>query len=232
MRTKKGSASDQGGWHAAREQSRSPMVECFETAQTKVYDVDETLFAQGEPAKGIFLIRSGNVKVWIGSSQGKQSILRIGKAGDVLGLHSALSSASYHASAQMLDAGSVSFMSQREFARYMNESESFSSALMRTVGHQFGQLVSHVRLLLSGSVKEKLAKLIVQWANDFGEETSEGTRIPNLLTHEEIAQIIGASRETVTRLLSTLRRKQIVKTNNGSLWILNWAALNSSARQF
>jgi CRP/FNR family transcriptional regulator len=115
----------------------------------------------------------------------------------------------------------------------MNESKSFSSALMRAVGHQFGQVVSHLRLLLlSGSVKEKLAKLILQWANDFGEETSEGTRIPNLLTHEEIAQIIGASRETVTRLLSTLRRKQIVKTNNGSLWILNWAALNSAARQF
>ena len=70
----------------------------------------------------------------------------------------------------------------------------------------------------------------MQWSRDFGERTSEGIRVQILLTQEEIAQVIGASRETVTRLLSALKRDQVIRVQRDSLWIRDSAALASLAQ--
>ena len=85
-------------------------------------------------------------------------------------------------------------------------------------------------LLLSESALEKLARLILRWGRDFGERTSEGVRVRILLTQEEIAQIIGASRETVTRLFSTLKRDKIIRVKRDAMWIRDGAALASLAQ--
>jgi CRP/FNR family transcriptional regulator len=76
---------------------------------------------------------------------------------------------------------------------------------------------------------EKLARLIVRWGRDFGERTSEGVRVKVLLTQEEIAQIIGASRETVTRLFSALKRDKIIQVNRDAMWIRDDEALAALA---
>jgi CRP/FNR family transcriptional regulator, cyclic AMP receptor protein len=86
-------------------------------------------------------------------------------------------------------------------------------------------------LLLSESALQKLARLIARWGRDFGERTSEGVRVRIMLTQEEIAQIIGASRETVTRLFSTLKRDQIIRVKRNSMWIRDSDALASLAHQ-
>ena len=85
-------------------------------------------------------------------------------------------------------------------------------------------------LLLSESALEKLSRLIVRWDRDFGERTSEGIRVKMLLTQEEIAQTIGASRETVTRLFSALKRDQIIRVKRDSLWIRDSEALAALAQ--
>jgi CRP/FNR family transcriptional regulator len=96
---------------------------------------------------------------------------------------------------------------------------------------QFSELVDHTRmLLLSESALEKLARLIMRWGRDFGEPSQDGIRVRILLTQEEIAQIIGASRETVTRLFSTLKRDQIIRVKRDSLWIRDSDALASLAQ--
>jgi CRP/FNR family cyclic AMP-dependent transcriptional regulator len=73
---------------------------------------------------------------------------------------------------------------------------------------------------LSHSVGEKLARLLLEWASD-GEQTREGIRIKISLTHEEIAQLIGTSRETVTRVLSEFREKKFAQLHGSTLMIQN-----------
>ncbi len=77
---------------------------------------------------------------------------------------------------------------------------------------------------LSHSVSEKLARLLLEWAGD-GEETKEGVRIKIALTHEEIAQLIGTSRETVTRVLGEFRDKEFAQLRGSTLLIRNRGAL-------
>jgi len=169
-------------------------------SRSRIYPRGAVVFHEGNIARGVYVLSSGRVKVSISSADGKKLIIRIAKAGDVLGLYAGLTGRPFEATAEM-------------FSR------------------QFSEFVDNTRmLLLSGSALEKLARLIVRWGRDFGERTSEGLRVQVLLTQEEIAQIIGASRETVTRLFSALKRDKIIRVKRDALWIRDSDALASLAQ--
>jgi CRP/FNR family transcriptional regulator len=82
-------------------------------------------------------------------------------------------------------------------------------------------------LLLARSSTEKLARLLLSWVSD--EPRNWGLRVPTEFTHEEIAQMIGSSRETVTRLLSDMKRKDLIRLESGTLVIPNRIALQAIA---
>jgi CRP/FNR family transcriptional regulator len=81
-------------------------------------------------------------------------------------------------------------------------------------------------LILARSSAGKLAKLLLSWTQPSGNNTKE-IRVSSGLTHEEMAQMIGASRETVTRLLSDLRKKQLIRLEGSTLVIRNRMALEA-----
>ena len=78
---------------------------------------------------------------------------------------------------------------------------------------------------------EKLARLLLSMADQFGRRTTNGITLRTLLTHEEIAQMIGASRETVTRSLNMLKRQRVIRAEEGDVLILNRVALDALASQ-
>ena len=80
---------------------------------------------------------------------------------------------------------------------------------------------------LAQSTSEKLGKLLLEWCALHGEVTAGGTRLKVLLTHEEVAQMIGTTRETVTRLLSEFRRRKIIEVKGSTILIVNKPELES-----
>ena len=189
------------------------------------------LFVEGHVARGVYVLCTGSAKVSICSADGKKLILRIARPGDVLGLYAGLTGRPFEATAEMLEPGRVSFVSRQDLVELIGRQESFGLGLVQLFSEQFSEFVDHTRmLLLSESATEKLARLILKWGRDFGELTAGGIRLQILLTQEEIAQIIGASRETVTRLFSVLKREQIIGVHGGAMFIRNRAALASLAQ--
>src|SRR6185369_198276 len=86
----------------------------------------------------------------------------------------------------------------------------------------------HIRsLVLSHSAAEKLAHLLLEWMAENGKDVDNGTRIQLLMTHEDISQLIGTSRETVTRLLKEFREKRILSIKGASLTVHDRAALEA-----
>ena len=198
---------------------------------SKLYRRNAVLFFEGEKARGAYLLRSGFAKISISSADGKKLIMRIARPGDLLGLYAGLTGRSYEATAEMIEAGRVEFISQAGLQDLMRNRGPFGLDLVEVVSDQFSEFVDHARLvMLSDSAIEKLARLISAWARDFGERTAGGIFVRILLTQEEIAQIIGASRETVTRLFSALKRKRIIRFKGDGMLIRNSAALASLAQ--
>lgn len=198
---------------------------------SKLYPRGTVLFNEGHVALGLYVLCDGSAKISICSPDGKKLIMRIAKPGDVLGLYAGLTGRRYEATAELLKPSRVSFVSRQNLVELIASQEAFGLSLVQLFSEQFSELVDHTRLLLfSESATEKLARLILKWGRDCGELTAEGIRLQILLTQEEIAQIIGSSRETVTRLLSALKRRQIIGVDGDAMIIRNGVALAKLAQ--
>lgn len=195
-------------------------------SRSRIYPRGAVVFHEGHAARGVYVLSSGRAKVSISSADGKKIIIRIATGGDVLGLYAGLTGRPFEATAEMVEGGRVDFISRQDLLNLLGRQQSFGMDLVEMFSRQFSDFVDHTRMLaLSESALEKLARLIIRWGRDFGERTSEGTRVKIMLTQEEIAQIIGASRETVTRLFSVLKRDQIIRVKRDALWIRDSDAL-------
>jgi CRP/FNR family transcriptional regulator len=200
-------------------------------SRTRIYPRGAVVFHEGNIARGVYVLSSGRVKVSISSADGRKLIIRIARAGDVLGLYAGLTGRPFEATAEMVESGRVDFISRTDLLNLMAQQQTLNTDLVEMFSRQFSEFVDNTRmLLLSESALEKLARLIVRWGRDFGERTGDGIRLKLLLTQEEIAQIIGASRETVTRLFSALKRDEIIRVKRDSIWIRDSEALAAIAQ--
>src|SRR5215468_1184315 len=183
------------------------------------------LFVEGQAPRGVYIICSGRVKLTTTSRDGKTLILRIAQAGEVLGLHGTVSGKPYELTAETLQPCQLDFIKRDDFLKFL---QGHADACLNAAQHlsQNCQLAYEMirSLGLSHSVSEKLARLLLEWARD-GDTTSEGIRIKISLTHEEIAQLIGTSRETVTRVLSEFRQKKLAQLRGSTLLILDKAGV-------
>jgi CRP/FNR family transcriptional regulator, cyclic AMP receptor protein len=189
------------------------------------YPQGAVLFVEGQSARGIYIICNGRVKLSTTSRDGKTLILRIAQAGEVLGLHASISGKPYELTAETLQPSQLDFVKRDDFLGFL---QNHADACLNAAEHLSQNCQSAYEMIrslgLSHSVSEKLARLLLEWAGD-GEQTKEGIRIKIALTHEEIAQLIGTSRETVTRVLGEFRDKQFAQLRGSTLLIRNRAAL-------
>jgi CRP/FNR family transcriptional regulator len=200
-------------------------------ARSRIYPRGAVVFREGSAAHGVYVLSSGRAKISISSADGKKIIIRIAKGGDILGLYAGLTGRPFEATAEMLEGGRVDFISRQDLLNLLSRQNGYSLELLEVFSRQFSELIDHTRMLaLSESALEKLAHLIARWGRDFGERTPDGVCVRIYLTQEEIAQIIGASRETVTRLFSALKRDGIVHVKRDLMWIRDSAALASLAQ--
>ena len=175
------------------------------------------LFVEGQSPRGVYVICSGRVKLTTTSRDGKTLILRIAQAGEILGLHGTVSGKPYELTAETLQPCQLDFVKREDFLKFLQSHADACLHAAQHLSHDCQSAYDMIRSLgLSHSVSEKLARLLLEWANE-GEETKDGIRIKIALTHEEIAQLIGTSRETVTRVLGEFREKEFAQLRGSTL---------------
>jgi CRP/FNR family transcriptional regulator len=189
------------------------------------YPQGAVLFVEGQAPRGVYMICSGRVKLSTTSRDGKTLILRIAETGEVLGLHATVSGKPYELTAEALQPCQLDFIRRDDFLRLLQH---HADACLNAAQHLSKNCQSAYEMIrslgLSHSVSEKLARLLLEWSSD-GDETKDGIRIKVSLTHEEIAQLIGTSRETVTRVLGEFRQKKLAQLRGSTLLILDKPAL-------
>ena len=187
------------------------------------------LFAEKDEARGVFVVLEGEVRVSINSSEGKRLSLRIARKGDVLGLSSTLTGNAYEVTAETLYPAKVAIVGRREFQGFLSRHPEAYTAVIDELSREMTMTCDQLRTVaLSASAPEKLARLLLEWSEN--EQSSESCgRVRFSLTHEEIGEFIGASRETVTRTLSNFRHHRLVSFRGSMLEIPNRLALASYA---
>jgi CRP/FNR family transcriptional regulator len=189
------------------------------------YPGGAVLFTAGQMPRGIYLLCRGRVKLSISAADGKALILKIAEPGEVLGLHATVSGTPYEMSAETLHPCQLNFIKRDDFLRFLKENGDACMKAAEHLSNSCQNAFEQIRSLgLSRSAKEKLARVLLEWAAS-AETTGNGCRVKLAMTHEEIAQMIGTSRETVTRILGEFRAKKLAVIKGASLLITNRAGL-------
>jgi CRP/FNR family transcriptional regulator len=192
------------------------------------YPAGSLLFVEEQRPRGIYILCEGQVKLYFSSSQGKVLTLRIVRPGDVLGLFSALSGKPYEVTAETLQPCQVAFASSSAFQKFLCKRPAVFKAVANRLGLQYRTACETLcRVGLGTSIFERLARFLLDWSADRG-AVSDNCWFTLSLTHDEIAEYLGTTRESVTRMLSEFRSRGLIESYGSSLVIPDRAALQEA----
>jgi CRP/FNR family cyclic AMP-dependent transcriptional regulator len=185
------------------------------------------LFIEGQMSRGIFILCSGRVKLSTTSRDGKVLVLKTAEAGEALGLSAAISGQSYEMTAETATPCQLNFVDRKSLMSLLQSHSEVGMHAAQCLSRDFQSAYRDIHdLVLARSSAGKLARLLLSCCPEQVSSAIE-SRLHSAMTHEEMAQRIGSSRETVTRLLSDLRRKQLIRLDGTTLVIRNRTALEA-----
>ncbi len=187
------------------------------------------LFVEGQTPRGVFILCSGKVKLSTTSKEGKVLILKQAEAGEVLGLSAAISGTNYEMTAETASPCQLNFIGRQDFMTLLQTESEVGMRAALWLSREFqGDYRDIHDLVLARSSSGKLARLLLSCAPS-GIQESQELHLRSVMTHEEMAQRIGSSRETVTRLLSDLKKKRLIRLEGATLVIRDRTGLEALA---
>jgi CRP/FNR family transcriptional regulator len=194
----------------------------FESLKTSAcYGKGTTIFLESDPCHSVFMVCQGSIKLVTGSTEGKVLLLRFVRPGEFLGLAEALLGQSvYESSAIAAESSVVAVVPRETFVRFV---ASYSAASLRVIfalSEQYKAAQREAKFLAFGETStSRLAHLLLDWLAERGQELSDGVSVPAPVTHTELAQLIGSTRETVTRVLADLDHRGIIERRSDEIVI-------------
>lgn len=218
---------NQPGWFCHTSQEGLKLLAA--AGHLTVYPGGALLFVEGQRPRGAFILCSGQVKLSTSSREGKVLILRMAGPGSVLGLSAVIAGEPYELTAETSMPCQVHFVERENLRRLLRSNPQLGLKATEALSHEFQAAYRDIHdLILARSSAGKLARLLLSWTTDERNDELE-QRVHAGVTHEEMAQMIGASRETVTRLLSELKKRELIRLEGTRLVIRNRGALEEMA---
>ncbi|HLY97501.1 MAG TPA: Crp/Fnr family transcriptional regulator [Candidatus Angelobacter sp.] len=200
-----------------------------EIKATSVYPKGTLLLLEGQPPRGIFILCHGRAKLTTTSAEGKSIILRIAEPGEVLGLTSVIAGTPCEATVETMEPTQANFISKEDFIRFIGQNAEVGMKVAQQLTHNCKCAYDEIRSLgLSSSAPERIARLLLRWSDhplNTPRGKSQEIAIRVTLTQEEIAQFVGTTRETVSRVLGNFRRKGWLRIRGATWFVMDRPAL-------
>jgi len=199
---------------------------------TNVYKKGQTLFVQGNHPFGLYCISKGNIKLTKVGSDGKETIVRIVHAGDILGHRSLFTDDNYSATATALEETEVCFIDKKFILKVIQNNPTVALNIINKLSRDMGVAEKKLTSLHQKNVRERLAELILSLKASHGVKVDGRWKIDLKLTREEMATMIGTANETLIRFMTEFKEANIIEQEGKTIYIkdeeelLNWANLN------
>jgi CRP/FNR family cyclic AMP-dependent transcriptional regulator len=205
------------------------VIEAFQPLKFAVaYPAGATLFVEGQTCRGIYILCKGRVKLSVTSKEDQTLILNVAQPGGVLGLNATVAGIPHETTAETGQPCQLNFVKRDDFVKFLTEHGLAAMHAAIQLSRECQQAYQQLRSFTTSSASERIARLMLDWSHD-DSGTASAHRIKVALTHDEIGQIIGMSRETVTRTLATLRKQRIAELHGSTLLIQNMSAIQKLA---
>jgi CRP/FNR family cyclic AMP-dependent transcriptional regulator len=210
---------------------QSSALEKFDCLGTTVqFGRGGVIFREGDACSSVHVLCSGRVKLSATSREGRTLILKIARAGEVLGLSAALASQPYEVTAETVEPCRLKTIRRQALLDFLDRNPDASMRAARAVAQEYKAAFCEVRrLALPATASGRVAGLLLDWSREEAPEKAIHGRCMMTLTHEEIASMTATTRETVTRILGQLKRDQLISIRGASLTVLQPQALERLA---
>ena len=190
----------------------------------RVYRRNQIIFLEEETGNYMYLVLSGKVKVAKSAASGKETLLAIHRPGDFFGEMSLLDGKTSPATVSAIEDSKIISVSAADFHKHLLHNENVLLQIINVLCARLRQ-VWQTQSMSSSAADARIRLGIHQLAKKHGIRDAHGTIIDLKITHQELAEMVGTSRETVTRVLAHLRKKGIIEINQRRITLLNDDAL-------
>ncbi len=192
------------------------------------YQKGDILFHKDTVPLGAFIIETGKLKISTHAGKGREQIVRLTRAGDIIGYRALLNETAYSSTAEALEETNVCFLNKDLFQELMRKNTSVSKHIMKLMANE----LNHTEKLLSGSnfrpVKSKVAEMILHIREKYGFE-SDNCTINISLTRSDLSALSGTATETLIRTLIALKEEQLIDFSGKRIKVLDQRRLTSLA---
>lgn len=183
-----------------------------------VYPARAILFVEGEPGRGVFIVCRGRVKLVANSREGRTIVVQIAEAGEAIGVAAAISGGAHAVTAVTMESSQLVFVRRSDFLALAKSDTVIAKRTLVQLSREVRDLARRMRCLgLGESVRKRLITFLRMCGRRRGVPADGGVRLQRMETHETIAQMIGASRPTVTRELGNLVRRRSIEYRGSGL---------------
>lgn len=194
------------------------------------YPAHAVLFDEEQDANSILIVLEGCAKISVNSGDGKRQILWIARPVELLGLTSVLRGTCHDVTAETLYPCRIASIRRQEFLDFLVRYPAVYQGVARELSVEMGRTREQTRIKgLQSSASIKLAWLLLDWSAGGPRTPGRRTSVSVPLTHEEMGECIGVTRETVCRAMADLRKRQLIDPDGSALVITNRFALESFA---
>lgn len=177
----------------------------------------------------MFILKKGRVRIFKLSAEGKMITLAILKDRDIFGAMSLIKGGASKAYAETLDDSYICAIRQEDFSKLIKEMPEIALGLVEKINQKLKEAEDRIEDLVFRDVPGRIASILLKLAEQFGKDKSEGTQISFKITHQELADMVGASRETVTIILNEFKDDRIISINERYITITDEKALRQWA---
>lgn len=192
----------------------SEVIDLNHEKMCNYYKKNQPLFIEGSFPRGVFCLNQGKVKVFTRGDEGKEQIIHIAKAGDVIGFRSMFSGEPYKVSASTLEESNICFIGKDDFLMMMDNNPTLRNGIIKELSKELGDRAQFITNMAQKSVRERLAFSLLILADIYGEEEIN-------LTREDMANFVGTATETLIRLLKDFKEDEIIEIHTRKLLIVN-----------
>jgi len=174
----------------------------------------QPLFIEGSFPRGVFCLNEGKVKVYTLGDEGKEQIIHIAKAGEIIGFRAMFSGEPYSVSAATLEECNICYIGKDEFLNMIDSNPTLRNGIMRELSKELGDRAKFITNMAQKTVRERLAFSLLILGDIYGTEEIN-------LTREDMANFIGTATETLIRLLKDFKEEGMIEIHTRKLKIIN-----------
>ena len=193
------------------------------------YAAGEIVFNESDPCSGLYVVASGNIRIFKTSASGREQVLSVDGPGSSVAELPVFDGGNYPASVSAVEDATLLFVSKQDFQELCLTHPQVTLKVLRVVGARLRRLVGIIEELSFTTVRHRLAAFLIRFATQQGRKTSDGVEITLPENNQEIASQIGTVRELVSRNLSRLQSEGIIAINGRRILICDLKALEAQS---